>query len=501
MKKKLLTVLLAVVMVFGVFGLTACKSSNPDADYNYYGIKYEIEDVKIEALTYQGFYRAMTTPGNYVIYVATEGQGGASKADFQNVNKLAADWGITIYHFNPELSGGYASDLSNAVSTNILAGKIVDKALKSDLGKVYNNAMDITVDKWADVTDNKLIAVTGVAPTWKIESGTAVQYFGSYSSYTGTWSSPIKSIQSVADGAKAIAAISTKVPSYGVNAEGDNVPYVPAAYNTTGINTINLFADARLHMYDEAGDIKAAKEDVFVTVANYAMFAHLMANNEGCFPVFFGGTWCGNTQAIVKATNGLAKDYGIEKIYFFDPRLEDGTKVETAKVVSSMDWDKAEMVQSVSVTDAGAYLASNLNTRNGDASTDAAYNFNFLYGKFLDEYLPTYISEWNVNVYFNITVGDTVLKKTKMCVPNIMMFNGEAEGKAELVALAEAEYTYANVNEEGNPQQVEWDKAVKAVFDANPYASYAPVLVAAPAPEASAPAAGGSSASASEGGC
>ena len=90
-----------------------------------------------------------------------------------------------------------------------------------------------------------------------------------------------------------------------------------------------------------------------------------------------------------------------------------------------------------------------------------------------------------------------------MCVPNIMMFNGEGEGKAELVALAEAEYTYANVNEEGNAQQIAWDKAVKAVFEANPYAKYAPI-VAAPeaAPEASAPAAGGSSAPAADaGGC
>ena len=45
MKRKLLTVLLAVVMVFGVFGLTACSKANPDADYNYYGVKYELEDV------------------------------------------------------------------------------------------------------------------------------------------------------------------------------------------------------------------------------------------------------------------------------------------------------------------------------------------------------------------------------------------------------------------------------------------------------------------------
>ena len=49
MKRKLLTVLLAVVMVFGVFGLTACGGSNPADDYNYYRSTYssmaEEEDV------------------------------------------------------------------------------------------------------------------------------------------------------------------------------------------------------------------------------------------------------------------------------------------------------------------------------------------------------------------------------------------------------------------------------------------------------------------------
>ena len=37
MKKKLLTVLLAVVMVFGVFSLAACGGAkpNPADDYNY----------------------------------------------------------------------------------------------------------------------------------------------------------------------------------------------------------------------------------------------------------------------------------------------------------------------------------------------------------------------------------------------------------------------------------------------------------------------------------
>ena len=52
MKKKLLTVLLAVVMVFGVFSLTACGAKeNPADDYNYYRSVYsslkDEEDIRI----------------------------------------------------------------------------------------------------------------------------------------------------------------------------------------------------------------------------------------------------------------------------------------------------------------------------------------------------------------------------------------------------------------------------------------------------------------------
>jgi hypothetical protein len=294
----------------------------------------------------------------------------------------------------------------------------------------------------------------------------------------------------VENGARAIASVSTRKPSFGKYTEANrDYPIVPEAFNSADtIKTMNLFGDARLHMYNDDNGVDALldeKEDVFVTVANFAMFAHLMDNNQGYFSVFFGGTWCGNTQAIVFATNDLAKDYGIEKIYFFDPRLEDGTKIDAVK-------DGA-------IVENGGYLASSLNTRTADG-TGSAYNFNFLYGKFLSEYLDTYKSEWNITEgdnaterFIKITVDGQKQDFTRMCVPNIMMFNGEEDGKAELIALAEAEYTYANVKTEGDPQQIEWYAAVAKVFEANPYATYAPVLVA---PEA-APEAGSGSGSGS----
>ena len=512
MKKKLLTVLLAVVMVFGVFSLTACGAgTNPDEEYNYYGTKYELDgDVKIEAATFQGVYKMFTTAGNFLLYVDSESDGAAAR--FQAINKLAQEWDVTIYHFNPDLTGGY----DTTVSANII--KALPETVKgSNIVTVQDTLTAISKKEATEWTDNTLYGITGADST--TSDGKTVTYNGK-----------IAGSASYDKGALAIASVATRRPSYAQY--GDPKNPVPEMYNTGNINTMNLFADNRLHMYNDDGTdaFLDEKTDVYVTVANYEMFAHLMDNNEGYFAVFFGGTWCPNTQAIAMLTNDLAKDYGISKIYMFDPRLDNGTKIDAA---SKTEVDGAETNV---IVENSAYLASNLNTRNSDiaALTIASakgilddvkvtyaesatidqlaqlildnktkvaayeengkkpyeaygaftsldqvkekldggrYNYAHVYAKFLNEYLPEYESEWNYNVEF--TIGGK--QYTKMCVPNMMMFNGEDEGKAELVGLAEAEYTYANTSVEGNPQNVEWTNAIKAIFDQNPYAYYAPL--------------------------
>lgn len=512
MKKKLLTVLLAVVMVFGVFSLTACGAgTNPDEEYNYYGTKYELDgDVKIEAATFQGVYKMFTTAGNFLLYVDSESDGAAAR--FQAINKLAQEWDVTIYHFNPDLTGGY----DTTVSANII--KALPETVKgSNIVTVQDTLTAISKKEATKWTDNTLYGISGAEST--TSDGKTVTYNGK-----------IAGSAAYNKGALAIASVALRKPSYAQY--GDPKNPVPEMYNTGNINTMNLFADNRLHMYNDDGTdaFLDEKTDVYVTVANYAQFAYLMNNNDGYFAVFFGGTWCPNTQAIAMLTNDLAKDYGISKIYMFDPRLDNGTKIDAA---SKTEVDGAETNV---IVENSAYLASNLNTRNSDiaALTIASakgilddvevtyaesatidqlaqlildnktkvaayeengkkpyeaygaftsldqvkekldggrYNYAHVYAKFLNEYLPEYESEWNYNVEF--TIGGK--QYTKMCVPNMMMFNGEDEGKAELVGLAEAEYTYANTSVEGNPQNVEWTNAIKAIFDQNPYAYYAPL--------------------------
>jgi len=343
MKKKLLTVLLAVVMVFGVFGLTACGGSNKDEDYNYYGVKYSIEDeVKIEAVTFQAVYKMFTTPGKFVLYVNS----GESASDFQAVNKLANDWDVTIYHFNPDLTGGYAKDLSNAVNGNICSD-LTGIAAESQLKAVQDLLLSISKKDlafWKEA-DGKILGISGADST--VSATGELQYKGS-----------VAAANTIADGAKSIAAVSIKNPSYGsYTDDAKDVPYIPAAYNTDAVGTMNLFADARLHIYDDRDAITEEKTDVFVTVANYEMFAHLLDNNDGYFAVFFGGTWCPNTQAILYHVNYLAKDYGMNKVYFFDPRLDDGVRLD--QVVASTEFDQNAYDKDVAAAESVATIAKN----------------------------------------------------------------------------------------------------------------------------------------------
>ena len=604
MKKKLLTVLLAVVMVFGVFSLAACGDKvNPDSEYNYYGTKYSLDgDVKIEAATFQGVYKMFTTAGKFLLYVDSE-DGANVASRFQAINKLAQDWDVTIYHFNPDLTGGY----DTTVSANII--KKLDASVNAGgIATVQNTLSAIAKVDATSIADHSLLAISGAEST---------------ASKTGvlTYNGKISKAVSYDKGAEAIAAIATRKPSYAQYAENGNI-YVPAAYNTSSIKTMNLFGDNRLNIYNDDGTdaLTDEKTDVYVTVANYAQFAYLMDNNDGYFAVFFGGTWCGNTQAIAALTNDIAKDYGIEKIYFFDPRIDDGTKID---VVGSSVVD-GETVYSV--IENKAYLASSLNSRNNDAEaqwaaqselakttayaknimvktseagyadeyarkysdkniqavidaaiiakaseidsdkaienkikatytksaweklsavkianlviaeynkgkeqnaqistdkvsvdalvaaygtemtdavkaaaknsyTNSVYNYASAYAKFLDRYLSTYSSEWNYGVEFTIKGK----KYTKMCVPNMMMFNGEGEGKATLVGLAEAEYYWANTSVDGTAENVEWNAAIEEIFKANPYHVYNPIPDA-PAADDSAAAGGSTGGSTAAGG-
>ena len=148
MKRKLLTVLLAVVMVFGVFGLTACSKSNPADEYNYYKSVYssmaEEEDVRIHAVVYLALeMMAKNTSDTYLVYT-----GGAwdekAQVNIKAVNDLAIKYDVQVYNLDLKLDGGIAENETEAKYTQ---EKMTDGTVLNYAENLYLNSGKLTSGK------------------------------------------------------------------------------------------------------------------------------------------------------------------------------------------------------------------------------------------------------------------------------------------------------------------------------------------------------------------
>ena len=491
MKKRLLTVLLAVVMVFGVFGLTACGAgANPADDYNYFTSVYdsmaevEAEDVRIEQLTFNGLYKMAQTSGNFIVF-----WGGAydekAQANIKKAQDLAVEYDITIYNFDPNLDGKVGADSANGVyntaSADITSSTIGDVStqmagLQSNLLKVLSvgNVRQLP-------SQGSLVYIKGGAPTVEVSILESAGYKVTYNGSIVRSSNKTEMFEGI------IQAACFKLPNPLASAdENGNLP--SSAFNSITINEFNIYNDYRLHM---AGDYASATSDyigedqsVFVTTTYHAMY-DLLANSKGVYAIFVGGTWCHNSQAVAKYTSDLAKDYGIRKIYMFDTRLDHGATGDSYELIKaqagSYEYDAetgaiTPAQDSVKVyadsTTSGTvrYLANQLNTRGDEVvGNPGAMNYAHLYARLIDQYLPEYVSTVNAG-----TVSIKGVKGTysKICTPTLLLIDGEKAVGEKIIGQVEAEFEYGWA-----PYQEAWEEAVKALFDENKYASYQPPMV------------------------
>jgi hypothetical protein len=178
----------------------------------------------------------------------------------------------------------------------------------------------------------------------------------------------------------------------------------------------------------------------FKTVSYAEVIALLEAPGERF--IFFGGTWCPNTAAIYNAIHKAASDSGYDApIYLYDPII-------TA-------------------------VASRPNTRNTEAAGTSSNSgtHSVLYANLIENYFPNFVSRWNnpysasqeafgadgAATWFSINGKNY----TKMCVPNLILYNNAVEGG--IVDSFESELTWqgtagstgkggtGNVDSSGNP--------------------------------------------------
>lgn len=599
MKKKLLTVLLAVVMVFGVFSLTACGSEpNPADDYNYYRSVYsslkDEEDIRIHSMVFMQLTMMLRTPGQYLIYT-----GGAwdskAQANIKAVNDIAKAYDVQVYNLDLRLDGGISMDsklASNYKQEKLKDNTVVDyadglyvnssayrdassgeavetvkkgsakvasirEALQQYLGTYESHgleapkgltvkdipeaaliSLDVTgapsststtvaqykiwdekatkdannagkyLPGWINftMTDAQMVGLVAKAPTSTLAAFNAditslnlknaagevvrgdkdVYAAGEVTNTSTSYSATVKegAIGSDSKGLeKVIQSIALTVPSFGsqIQSGGDHGtgPYDASGFDASVIDAFDYFGDYRLHMagdYDTATDGFLEGTGSVYEVITLHEFIDILKNvKEGDFNVFFGGAWCPNTQSIAKITSEMAQDYGINRIFFFDPNLDgsasvylDGQSVSTGMNIRTSNQEAVKSGKpSVSAVD-----QSNM-------------TFSGLYAYLLDTIKAggqEYTSYWNVqwksdmlgkgNRYQLFINGEIY---TRMCVPNIMGFTGTDAG-AKLEIWKEAEYYWADTSVADSPVRIAWDNAIKEVFEANDYAVYNPIM-------------------------
>ena len=228
--------------------------------------------------------------------------------------------------------------------------------------------------------------------------------------------------------------------------------------------------------YDTATDGFLEGSGSVYEVITLHEFIDILKNvKEGDFNVFFGGAWCPNTQSIAKITSEMAQDYGINRIFFFDPNLDgsasvyiDGQSVSTGMNIRTSNQEAVdEGKPSVSAVD-----QSNM-------------TFSGLYAYLLDtikaggqEYTSYWNTQWKSDMLgkgnrYQLFINGEIY--TRMCVPNIMGFTGTDAG-AKLEIWKEAEYYWADTSVADSPVRIAWDNAIKEVFEANDYAVYNPIM-------------------------
>lgn len=305
----------------------AVLSSLPEGQvshYNYFNNVYEHlndENHVFKTATYEDIVHLFESEGNYAVLV-----GGAwseqTQAEIGFINEVAKEYGVsTVYNFDTRLDG---DSLNIADSSNKFAYKYVDlvsKYLKNlnlyDKNDPEHNVSYVTKDGQT-VTANKI-----ESPFLFIYNKNNVDANGNkapvvaYLNESKSWS----------DFQTGGALDTAKVSAYKAQ-----VGKVLGAVGTYNVIDESAYIKAAFNLNYEGEN--EGKPTIFTEADGDLVFEHvtyhqlkLILASQGNYAILFGGSWCPNTQAIIKYINEYAKKHNIDKVYFFDTKLDAGVTV------------------------------------------------------------------------------------------------------------------------------------------------------------------------------
>jgi hypothetical protein len=254
-----------------------------------------------ETATMERFEYLLKKPGKYAFII-----GGPDSATLQNsigyINEVAQANGVTkIYNFNPKLDGGTLNVFDPSGLQLSAAGKSYIGAYGTGLVNNYLSKDAETPFSNAHTSDPYLFVYDG--------SG------GDTARITGALTAPVTAADVDTPGEvtaykSSVASVLSSAGTLNVDTQFDFI----AGEHNRRLDVRN--ADDTKFGGDIFGPADAA-DGFRIQSVTYPELIHIL-ESPGDFALLFGGTWCHNTAAIVKATNQYAQEFGIKKVYTFD---------------------------------------------------------------------------------------------------------------------------------------------------------------------------------------
>lgn len=291
--------------------------------YNYFDQVYPRLNDKnhvFKTATYEDIVHLFESEGNFAVLV-----GGAwseqTQATIGFINQVAKEQGIkTIYNFDTKLDG---DSLDIADTGSPYAYKYVDlvnKYLKNlNLHDKSTPELNVSYQKEDGTTVNaNKIEAPFLFIYNKDHKGTdgepapIVSYLNEAKVWNDFLSNGELDASKTAAYKKLVGNVLGSASDYSVIDESD---YIKEAFN-------------RNYAGENSGKIIFGEQDgdLIYEHVTYHQLQQIL-KSQGNYLLFFGGSWCPNTQAIIKYVNEYAKEQGVDKIYFFDTKLDGGLEV------------------------------------------------------------------------------------------------------------------------------------------------------------------------------
>ncbi len=317
-----------------------------------------------ESVTQERLLDILSSEGNYYIVFGSP-KLLTSQSVLSKINEQAKKDGITkIYHFDPFIDG-YQIDITksdtpfktaNATSVNELWNRIT-ALLPADEPITSYSSNDTLLFSYNKESASKIKAFYSLKDTegFRLKSAAAdiAKVFRDGKSSGAVVPS---SIRTDFEFFKRVYNASATYFNY-------NNGVVDPLGNRTGAATTELFTEAD-------------KDGFVFHQVNFAELINLF-NSPGDHLIFFGASWCHNTQAIIGSVAAKAKEYGYKTVYVYDTtqgnQLTFGTGTDINKVTAS---------------------SSAFNSRNNVNIETGNGNISYLYGE-VAKYLGNFITENN----------------------------------------------------------------------------------------------------------